>query len=43
MTVPQNKLYIRNPASLISEYELKAIKDKQDLMEKEVKASQSKD
>ena len=30
MTVPSNKLYIRNAASLISQRELDAIKEKQD-------------
>ena len=43
LTVPQNKLYVRNPDSLISEYELKAIKDKQDKLEQYVKAQQKKE
>lgn len=34
LTVPTNKLYIRNPDSLISEQELKAIKDKNDEYER---------
>ena len=42
MTVPYNKLYIRNPASLISDYELKAIKNKQDAIEQGVKADKEK-
>ena len=42
MTVPNNKLYIRNPASLISDYELKAIKNKQDAIEQRVKADKEK-
>ena len=42
--MPQNKLYIRNPDSLISEYELKAIKLKEDKIDKAVKdAQQNKD
>jgi len=34
MTVPSNKLYIRNASSLISQRELDAIKEKQDKIEK---------
>ena len=37
MTVPSNKLYIRNAASLISQRELDAIKEKQDKIEKSFK------
>ena len=34
MTVPTNKLYIRNPDSLISEKEKDAIKNKNELYER---------
>lgn len=44
MTVPSNKLYIRNAASLISQRELDAIKEKQDKIERSALfASQNKE